>query len=148
MGLIVAAPGLHASGRRYEWADPAVAVAAWPGWLVEHRRLAPDGPQAPWTPPTGSGSRYGSAAMEPELDGLRRAGEGLRNNRLNRAAWSLGMLVGGGELDEATVVDRLRQAAVGLGCARRRRKRPSQVTSPPGESGSGAAPESHSPATV
>lgn len=114
-GYIVAAPSLHASGRRYEWADPAVAVATWPGWLIEQRRLASDGPQAPWVAPTGGGSRYGLAAMERELDGLRRAGEGQRNNRLNRAAWSLGMLVGGGELDEATVVDRLRQTAAGVG---------------------------------
>jgi hypothetical protein len=37
------------------------------------------------------------------------------NNRLNQAAFSLGMLVADGELDQATAEQQLKQAALGMG---------------------------------
>jgi hypothetical protein len=55
--------------------------------------------------------------LSAELADLRAAPLGDRNNRLNRAAFSLGMLTAGGELDEGLVEDELVAAAadVGLG---------------------------------
>ena len=118
-GYIVAAPSRHRSGAAYAWIDPAAPVAAAPGWLrpPAYRPFA--------TPPTaqpcrwGAGSRYGLSAMRSELDDLRRAPVGDRNNRLNRAAFCLGMLAAGGELDEALVEEELLAAALDAGLPER-----------------------------
>ena len=113
-GYVVAAPSAHASGARYEWVDPAVPVAAWPPWMVEQRRQAPDGPRGVREPVRG-GSRYGLTALQAETAAVRRAEVGERNNRLNQAAWSLGMLVGGGELEEHVVIAELQAAGAAAG---------------------------------
>jgi putative DNA primase/helicase len=57
------------------------------------------------------------AALQGELARLMAAPEGQRNATLNRAAFSLGQIVAGGELDEALVVERLTATAraIGLG---------------------------------
>lgn len=54
------------------------------------------------------GSRYGLAA-------LRQAPVRARNNRLNRAAFCLGMLVSGGKLDDGLVEDELLAGALCAG---------------------------------
>jgi hypothetical protein len=46
---------------------------------------------------------------------VRAAPVGARNNRLNRAAFSLGMLTGGGELDPVHVEEELLSAALDVG---------------------------------
>ena len=69
--------------------------------MLDYQRLLPSG-----------GTAYGLAALEGELRRLRGAREGERNNTLNRVAFSLGTLVGGGELAEATVTTELLDVAV------------------------------------
>lgn len=59
-------------------------------------------------------TEYGKAALEEEISILRRAVEGERNNCLNKAAFTLGQLVGGGELDEGFVIDLLLSAAISI----------------------------------
>lgn len=54
---------------------------------------------------------YADAALENEINRVRAASEGERNNALNRAAFSLGQLVGGGALDEQAVVTALLAAS-------------------------------------
>lgn len=63
----------------------------------------------------GSGGGYAVAALNREADAVRSAAEGTRNDTLNRAAFSLGQLVAGGELDEQTVTSVLREAARAAG---------------------------------
>lgn len=46
---------------------------------------------------------------------MRTTAAGGRNERLNRAAWSLGMLVGGGELEDDVVEAQLHAAALAAG---------------------------------
>lgn len=113
-GYVVVAPSRHHSGGSYTWEDPTVPVAPWPEWMVDRPRLAPDGPRRAG-PLVAGGSRYGLAALDRELDELRSAPMGERNARLNQAAWSLGMLVAGGELEEAVVVEQLEVAASAVG---------------------------------
>jgi len=60
----------------------------------------------------GGGSRYGLAALRREAADVRRVPVGERNNRLNRAVFSLGMLTAGGELHEDLVADELLAAAL------------------------------------
>jgi hypothetical protein len=54
---------------------------------------------------------YCKAALESEARDVRDQREGNRNNQLNRAAFSLGRLVGGGHLSEGEVEQALLQAA-------------------------------------
>src|SRR5690606_31180538 len=83
--------------------------------------LAPADPfDAPAAPPgpAGGGDRaagYAAAALDQEADAVRTAPQGTRNDTLNKAAFSLGQLVAGGELDEATVVTVLTDAARSAG---------------------------------
>ena len=63
--------------------------------------------------PTGNG--YGAAALRNELDTLAGALEGTRNETLNRAAFALGQLVAGGELERAEVEAALLAAALRIG---------------------------------
>jgi hypothetical protein len=116
-GYVVAAPSRHASGGTYRWNDLAVPLAAPPEWLRPlPRKVFPTGGPARPAPERG-GSRYGLAALRAELADVRAAPVGDRNNRLNRAAFSLGMLAAGGELDRVLVEEELLAAAadVGLG---------------------------------
>jgi hypothetical protein len=67
------------------------------------------------TAASGSGSPYGRAAKDRETAAVAAAAEGTRNDTLNRAAFSLGQLIAGGELGESEAVDALRQAGIGVG---------------------------------
>jgi len=111
-GYVVAAPSRHASGGAYTWVDPDVLPALAPGWLrPSPRPVFPTGGPARVIP-RGGGSRYGLAALRREVAAVRAAPVGGRNDRLNRAAFSLGMLAAGGELHEALIEAELLAAAV------------------------------------
>ncbi|HVW31609.1 MAG TPA: bifunctional DNA primase/polymerase, partial [Acidimicrobiia bacterium] len=113
-GYIVAPPSRHASGRPYRWVDPTVAVALAPGWLrAAPTRTFPTGGSP--LPPGRGGSCYGLAALAREVSAVRAAPVGDRNNQLNRAAFCLGMLAAGGELDRALVEAELLAAAIDVG---------------------------------
>lgn len=61
--------------------------------------------------PFASSSPWAKAALRNELASVRSAGEGTRNDTLNRAAFSLGQIVAGGALDEPDVIEALEDAA-------------------------------------
>jgi hypothetical protein len=76
--------------------------------------------QRPATPPAdpfdparagGRAGGYARAALDAECERVMAAAHGTRNHTLNRAAFSLGQLIAGGELDEATVITELTAAA-------------------------------------
>jgi hypothetical protein len=58
---------------------------------------------------------YGAAALAKELTALAGASKGERNSRLNQAAYSLGQLVAGGEIDAGQVEAALTSMALSLG---------------------------------
>ncbi|WP_214322064.1 YfjI family protein [Nonomuraea sediminis] len=69
---------------------------------------------APGSASEGAGntsSSYAQKALQQEADAVRSAAEGTRNHALNKAAFSLGQLVAGGELTHDEVVAALTDAA-------------------------------------
>ncbi len=115
-GYAICPPSLHPSGRRYEWSGEREMATA-PGWLVEALTPPPRPPRSslPPTPVAGACSAYGMAALDDETARVALSAEGSRNHALNKAAFRLGQLVSGGELDEHLVRDRLIDAALACG---------------------------------
>jgi len=117
-GYIVVPPSVHPTGAVYEWVDRS-PIAVMPEWLVELtrkkvvQRSAAVAPRRRATP--GNASAYGLAGLRAECEAVGRAGEGGRNHELNRAAFSVGQLVGGGELGREQAEDDLFDAAMGAG---------------------------------
>lgn len=62
-------------------------------------------------------AHYVQAAVEGEISRVAQAAVGERNNTLNRAAFSLGQLVAGGELSHAEAVARLEEQGRSIGLA-------------------------------
>ena len=85
-----------------------------------HRGHQPPAPREPFDPArTWRGVGYAQAALDQEVERVRAATEGTRNHTLNRAAFALGQLVAGGELERGMVLTELTAAAraIGLGDA-------------------------------
>jgi hypothetical protein len=114
-GLAVAAGSVR-DGRPYELADDRDPIPL-PRWLAElaDRR---DPPPAGRTVPanvTVTRDSYAAAALRNEIATLLSTGRGQRNDQLNRAAFSLGTLVGAGYLAEDEVTTALIRAAEATG---------------------------------
>ncbi len=127
-GYVVAPPSLHASGEFYDWgdrwpADDPVSLSEVPGWLRD--LIAPPTPLRASVGHVASyrrgkksrklGRGYGAAALASEVEAVRSAAEGSRNDTLNRAAMNLGQLVGPGVLDLPTIWNALNEAGIASG---------------------------------
>jgi hypothetical protein len=66
-------------------------------------------------PTVGSGTGYAAAAAVREVEIVRTSSPGTRNEKLNRAAYSLGTLAGAGLLEESDVQRHLEDAALVAG---------------------------------
>ena len=120
-GYVLAPPSVHISGNRYELHAPRREVAALPDWLAERLTREPDRPRFPNTSPVDGphAERWAAAALNGEMDRLRAAQEGTRNDTLNRIAFRLGQIVASGALDERPVKAALVQGAQAVGLAER-----------------------------
>ncbi|MGH8976269.1 MAG: bifunctional DNA primase/polymerase, partial [Acidimicrobiia bacterium] len=124
-GYVVAPPSIHPNGRPYQWLEgygPGFPTLAAPAWLLEALRR----PEAPTLPPERRPSPpdgYVRAALEREAGAVLAAPAGQRNDRLNRAAYNLGQLVGAGHIDAPAVVDALVRAALAAGLEERETER-------------------------
>ena len=117
-GGYVVAPGSVFEGSAYR-IEREAAVAKLPTWLAEEleQRRAPTEiskpAQRPFAAPVGERRRtaYGTEALRRAAADVELAREGTRNHTLNREAFRLGRLVGGGILDHEQAAATLRRAA-------------------------------------
>lgn len=114
-GYCVVAPSLHVSGRRYDWLNFFTEPAPWPDLLS--RLMDPPKPAPPpyKGPSKPIGDRYVLAALTAEVERVRSAAEGGRNDTLNKAAFALGQFVGAGLLNEMQARVELAGAAAACG---------------------------------
>jgi hypothetical protein len=115
-GYTVVWPTLHISGVEYEYLDWTREPAPWPAImtaLMNPPKVAP--PKVAPLRERGTSPRYAESALDKELEIVRSAKEGTRNDTLNAAAFNLGQLVGAGQLSEHVVRDELLSAAVSAG---------------------------------
>lgn len=131
-GYVVVPPSIGANGVRYRWwPDDQQRIEPCPGWLL----AALNGPEPargdsqpvtgaprPFPAPRGS-SPYAAAALDAESERVASAVEGTRNDTLVRAAFSVGQLVGAGQLDPGHVASRLLGAALACGLNDREARR-------------------------
>jgi hypothetical protein len=87
--------------------------------LIDHfgYRLPPKPEAARYTPlPAGpvNSSRYGGSALDRACDAISGAPCGSQEATLNREAFSIGQLVGGGILDRSTALNRITDAALSM----------------------------------
>jgi hypothetical protein len=113
-GYVVAPPSTHISSGEYLWGDANQALVELPDWIEEPER-ALSGLAAGPADYEGNGSAYGLAVLDGELHQLRTATSGTRNHSLNRAAFAIGQIVAGGELDERHARLELLNAALAIG---------------------------------
>lgn len=128
-GYVVAPGALRADGEgAYQPVTAGAIMAAplVPDWLYalidppsSPSSAAEPEPRARAAPPLNETrlGRYADKAVTAELDVLRAAGKGGRNNQLNRSAFALGQMVGAGWLSEANATSLLTGAAQACGLA-------------------------------
>jgi putative DNA primase/helicase len=115
-GLVVLPPSHNEAGS-YAWLndlDPAPLPQTWVDFLKERPRPEVERKPAPGIVAMES-TAYGRKALEAECQAVASEPQGSRNARLNQAAFAVGQLVGGGEINEDEARLALQQAAVACG---------------------------------
>lgn len=123
-GYVVLPPSIHPGGSVYVWDEAKSPVklkcSPIPQALVDRLESGRARPSSP--SPGGqtrkalsSDSPYVRAALAGELEKLRKAPEGTRNQTLNEASFALGQLIAAGLLDRGTVETILAGASLEIG---------------------------------
>lgn len=117
-GYVIAPPSRHRAGGSYKVASHGQLLPELPTWIL--RSLQPAPPRmAPALSQLRDATAWAKAAVDGELDRLRHASEGSRNDTLNRVAFRLGQIIGGGALAEHDIEPLLVEHGIALGLRER-----------------------------
>jgi putative DNA primase/helicase len=121
-GYIIVAPSARADGRSYQSINGPDQLAEAPAWLLDMvLKSSPQKKEVPQSVTDGEPQRsmpnvreqqYANKVFKEELEKVRSAPEGERNDTLNRSGFILYRLVAGGYLDDETVYEELVKAGV------------------------------------
>jgi hypothetical protein len=111
--LVVAPPSRHASGNRYNWCVYGAEPVPVPSYLYPSERERTETGRLPVRASRG----YIRAALRSELETVRTAVPGTRNNVLNNGVLKISRFVGEGKLPTSEVVESFRDAALHAGLA-------------------------------
>jgi|GEM_PF-885080 len=125
-GYVVLPPSGHKDGGMYEWLENSASLAEAPAWLIElvmakakpkdkAREQAQQALSNGEGRRSGATTRYGQKALGAECAKVAASIEGTRNEKLNRCAFRVGQLVGGGEIDCGDAERDLLNAAIAAG---------------------------------
>ena len=103
-GYVIAPPSVHANGKAYEVIKDIEPLPA-PEWLIklivdkniiqtEKKKINNEPVKL-----TDKTTAYGRKALEVQCANVRQAASGIRNHTLNKAAYSIGRLIAGGEIE-------------------------------------------------
>ena len=118
-GYVVAPPSRHRSKRSYAVIAHDGIIPELPTWVM--RALAPEPLRQPLVAARSprNASAWARAAVDGELGRLREAGEGTRNDTLNRVAYRLGQIIGTGSLSEHDIAPLLIEQGIAIGLRER-----------------------------
>lgn len=139
-GKFTAPPSSHAAGHRRRWTI-AIEPAELPRAFAEAVQRPPERPAGVPRKIDLAGveaSSYGRRALENEVRAILDARQGERNAQLNRSAFSIFQLVGGGEISAAEAERELMRAALSRGM----REREARATIESGRKGGLRTPRS------
>lgn len=120
-GYVIVAPSAHTSGNTYQWEndyspwDKPLAPIPPKLYALLEKSNQHDRPDVQFDTAKkydNQGTAYGIAAINNQCKSIQQAANGTRNTTLNTAAFALGRLVAGGELDYAYAYDNLYAAAL------------------------------------
>lgn len=120
-GYVIMPPSIHPNGDPYQWLNN-LPILDMPAGLVEmFRKGKPEPPIEPRTfapaPIADNRARaYAESALDAELRILAGQQPGGQNDALNKCAFALGQLVGGGLLSRSDVESRIERVMLALPC--------------------------------
>lgn len=113
-GYVVLPPSLHpATGKPYQWSEPAVDIARCPDWLATILRV-PKRPAPAKHALKGDCGRYAETAVARVLERIAAAPPGQHHWVINAESYGLGRLVGAGIVEEDEALRLLDGAAQAL----------------------------------
>lgn len=120
-GYIIAPPSHHRTGGTYKVVAHGQTLPDLPDWVLEALQppLPPPLPPGLDRPAPKNATAWARAAVDGELTRLRQAPEGARNDTLNRVAYRLGQIIGGGALTEHDVEPLLIERGIATGLRER-----------------------------
>jgi hypothetical protein len=114
-GYAVAPPSRLSDGRRYSWIQGPVKILDAPDWLIAMAlppaHLKPPEPK----PLDGDVDSYVASAISTEMRHLASAHEGIRNDTLNKAAFSIAGFAKAGYVPQNWAIAKLETIAVKIG---------------------------------
>jgi hypothetical protein len=118
-GYVIAPPSRHRNGQLYSVTRHGGEIPELPAWMEAALRRQATVARSTCAADPKDATAWGRAALAGEVERLRHAQPGARNDTLNRVAFRLGQIINRGALDEHEVEPLLIQEGIALGLRER-----------------------------